>query len=111
MRAASTRAGAHKLLPLGSACGCKWAWFQRTVSGRYVRLGCTRHSSAGAAWTARTTAFHVKREVKPGDWQSRSWAAEHPGCRRGGGLYSHHECDRRADDHGKRCRCACGAVE
>jgi hypothetical protein len=64
MRSASTRAGAHKLLPLGDAvCGCRWVWFQRTLSGRYVRLGCARHSSAGSAWTRRTTAFKVVRNA------------------------------------------------
>jgi hypothetical protein len=57
MRSASTRAGARRLLPTSTACGCRWVWFQRTVSGAYSALGCGRHSAAGTGWSARTTAF------------------------------------------------------
>lgn len=64
MRAASTRAGARRLLPrdvlpVVAECGCRWVWFQRKVNGAYAPLGCARHSPAGSAWTRRTTAFRT----------------------------------------------------
>jgi hypothetical protein len=59
MRPASRRAGARRLLPTSTSCGCHWVWFQRRVSGAYSPLGCMHHSSAGSSWTARTTAFTV----------------------------------------------------
>jgi len=110
MREASDRPGARRLLPVSTSCGCRYAWFQRRVSGASSALGCMHHSPAGSDWTRRTTAFHVEPDVTPGDWQHRRWS-DGTWCRRGGGTYSQHECDRTADDHGKRCRCSCGAVE
>lgn len=65
MRAASTRVGARRLLPTATACGCRWVWFQRLLSGAYSPLGCGRHSSAGSDWSQRCQRFHVKPEEAP----------------------------------------------
>lgn len=106
MKGPSQRPGACRLLPMSSSCGCRYGWFQRLVSGAYSLLGCPRHSPAGANWTARTTLFHVKPdEMCDVTWDDGLW------CRRGGGVHTRHVCARTADDHGKRCRCTCGAVE